>query len=119
VQTVIAAIKAGFEDLKEQLNKHKELLRKQHQCHAVAVAEAWLARSPSKTPWRRLTGTNFFGDISQYVNVNLPRLKRFIQRELTHREEEGILSSARSKWRMWSAKPSPTLSASRPANPSA
>ena len=30
-------------------------------------------------------------DISSYVNVNLPRLKRFIERELDHRVNEGLL----------------------------
>jgi RNA polymerase sigma factor (sigma-70 family) len=91
--TAIATIKAGFDDLTEQLKKHKELLRNQHK---------W----PRRRGPGRVVGTVPFedtvavvrpeqissGDISNYVNVNLPRLQRFIQREITYREHQGQLA---------------------------
>ena len=90
--TVIAAIKAGFEDLKEQLNKHKELLRKQHQWPRRRGRGSVVGTVPFEDTVAAVKPEQISsGDISQYVNVNLPRLKRFIQRELTHLEEEGIL----------------------------
>jgi RNA polymerase sigma factor (sigma-70 family) len=87
----ITGVKAAFEDLTEQLKKHKEMLRNQHK---------WLHR---RVPERAVAGTVPFeqtmaavkpetvsaGDISSYVDVNLPRLKRFIQRELENRKREG------------------------------
>jgi ribosomal subunit interface protein len=91
--TATAAIKAAFDDIAEQLKKHKELLRNQHK---------WpRRRGPS-----RAVGTVPFedtlavvkpepissNDISNYVNVNLPRLRRFVQRELDHRIQQGQLS---------------------------
>jgi RNA polymerase sigma-70 factor, ECF subfamily len=92
--TATSAVKAAFEGLTEQVKKHKELLRNQHK---------WPHR---RGPERAVTGTIPFeqtlaavkpetvssGDISSYVDVNLPRLKRFIQRELEHPEREGQLS---------------------------
>jgi RNA polymerase sigma-70 factor, ECF subfamily len=92
--TATSAVKAAFEGLTEQVKKHKELLRNQHK---------WPHR---RGPERAVTGTIPFeqtlaavkpetvssGDISSYVDVNLPRLKRFIQHELEHPEREGQLS---------------------------
>jgi len=86
-----AAVKAAFENVAEQLKKHKELLRNHHK---------WPHR---RGPERAPAGTVPFeqtlavvrpepvsaSDISNYVDVNLPRLKRFIERELEHREREG------------------------------
>ena len=86
-----AAVKAAFENVAEQLKKHKELLRNHHK---------WPHR---RGPERAPTGTVPFeqtlavvrpetvsaSDISNYVDVNLPRLKRFIEREVEHREREG------------------------------
>lgn len=89
--TIAVAVKAAFDDVIEQLKKHKELLRRHHQ---------WpRGRGPERAP----AGTVPFeqtlavvraepvsaNDVSDYVDVNLPRLKRFIQRELEHRESEG------------------------------
>jgi RNA polymerase sigma factor (sigma-70 family) len=92
--TVIGAIKAAFEDMAEQVKKHKQLLRNQH---------AWPRRRGASGS---VAGTVPFegtvaavkpdsvspGDISDYVNVNLPRLRRFIQRELNYRIDQGQLA---------------------------
>src|SRR5580704_9203852 len=91
--TVIAEIKSAFEDLTEQVKKHKELLRRQH---------SW----PRRRGPGRAVGTVPFedtlaavkpetvssGDVSNYVNINLPRLQRFIRRELDYREHQGQLA---------------------------
>lgn len=89
--TVEMAIKAAFEALTGQLKKHKELLRHQH---------TWPRR---RGPQRAVIETVPFEDtvaavkpetisrtdISNYINVNLPRLQRFIQRELDYRLSQG------------------------------
>jgi len=88
--TVVAAIKAAFDDLAEQVKKHKEQLRNHHKwprrhgpgraVETVPFEDTLAAIKPEQiSP----------GDVSNYVNVNLPRLKRFIQRELSHREDQG------------------------------
>ena len=89
--TATAAVKAAFEDVTEQVKKHKELLRNQHMWPHRRGPE----RAPAGTvPFEQTLAaikpeTVSAGDISSYVDVNLPRLKRFIQRELEHREREG------------------------------
>lgn len=91
--TLVGAVKAAFSDLSEQLKKHKKLLRNQH---------AWPRR---RGPERAVVDTVPFeetlaavkpeqvsaGDITGYIDANLPRLRRFVERELAHRESEGQL----------------------------
>jgi RNA polymerase sigma factor (sigma-70 family) len=91
--TVIAAVKAAFAELSNQLKKHKDLLRNQHN---------WPRR---RGPERAVVETVPFeqtvaavkpepvssGDISSYIDANLPRLRRFVERELAHRYSEGQL----------------------------
>jgi RNA polymerase sigma factor (sigma-70 family) len=92
--TIAATVKTAFGELSEQLKKHKQLLRNQHK---------WPRR---RGPGRATIDTVPFehtmaavkpqpvsrGDISGYVDANLPRLRRFVERELEHRESEGRLS---------------------------
>ncbi len=89
--TATVAIKAAFDSMAEQVKKHKELLRNHHKGQ----------RRQDRTP----VGTVPFedtlaavrpehissADISSYLNVNLPRLQRFIQREIDYRESQGQL----------------------------
>lgn len=93
--TVVAAVKAAFGELNKQLKKHKELLRNQH---------SWPRR---RGPGRAVVATVPFEhtvaavkpepvsseDISSYIDVNLTRLRRFIDRELAQRESDGRLSA--------------------------
>ena len=88
--TAVAALKASFDDIIEQLKKHKELLRNQH---------SWPRR---RGPQRAVVATVPFeetvaaikpaqvsaSDITEYINVNFPRLRRYIERELRHREDQ-------------------------------
>jgi RNA polymerase sigma factor (sigma-70 family) len=91
--TATAAIKAAFDSLAEQVKKHKELLRNHHKfgrrrgpervvVRTVPFADTLAAMKPERIS---------ADDISGYVNVNLPRLQRFIQREIDYRESQGQL----------------------------
>jgi len=89
--TATAAIKEAFGAVTEQLKKHKQLLRNEHK---------WLRRRGPETarvetvPFEQTVAAVkpeiiSAGDIAGYVDVNLPRLKRFILREIDYRENEG------------------------------
>jgi RNA polymerase sigma factor (sigma-70 family) len=91
--TLTGAVKAVFSELANQLKKHKELLRNERN---------WPRR---RGPGRAVVETVPFeqtvaaikpeavssGDISSYIDANLPRLRRFVARELAHRQSEGQL----------------------------
>jgi DNA-directed RNA polymerase specialized sigma24 family protein/ribosome-associated translation inhibitor RaiA len=87
--TASAAVKTAFEDLLQQLNKHKELLRSTHK---------WTRRQNNDSR-RKTIGVPFENtlavvfpatvsaeDVRSYVNVNLSRLERFVEREIYFRE---------------------------------
>ncbi len=92
--TLTGAVKAAFAELSSQLKKHKQLLRNEHN---------WPRR---RGPGRSVVDTVPFedtiaaikpdavssGDISSYIDANLPRLRRFVERELQHRQSEGQLA---------------------------
>ena len=92
--TPSTAIKVAFDDTVEQVKKHKQLLRNQHK---------WPRR---RGPQRAVVDTVPFeqtvaavkpdqisrDDISNYIDVNFPRLKRFIERELQYREDQDQIS---------------------------
>jgi RNA polymerase sigma factor (sigma-70 family) len=89
--TATAAIKAACDSVAQQLKKHKDLLRAHHegqrrhdrtQTGTVPFEDTLAAMKPE-----RISAV----DISSYVNINLPRLQRFIQRELDYRESQGLL----------------------------
>ena len=84
----VAAVKAAFEDLLQQVTRHKELLRSSHK---------WMRRRSSSTrvasqvPFESTLAAVApplvsLDDIRGYVNVNLQRLERFVERELAFRE---------------------------------
>jgi RNA polymerase sigma factor (sigma-70 family) len=87
--TAEAAVKSAFEDLLQQLNKHKEILRSSHK---------WTRRQKSASGRRQATvpfedtvavifpPTISAEDVRSYVNANLPRLERFVEREIFFRE---------------------------------
>jgi RNA polymerase sigma factor (sigma-70 family) len=93
--TLVGAVKGAFAELANQLKKHKQLLRNEHN---------WPRR---RGPGRAVIDTVPFeqtiaavkpeavsaGDISSYIDANLPRLRRFVERELTHRQSEGQLAA--------------------------
>ncbi len=91
----MACIKAGFDDLVEEVTKHKDRLRSQHKWarrHGagrtppqpqVPFEETFAAVKPE---------TVSDGDVTRYVNANLARLQRFIERELRYRQNNGSLT---------------------------
>jgi RNA polymerase sigma factor (sigma-70 family) len=86
-----AAIKAAFDDLLQQLNRHKELLRSSHKWRRWRGGPQ---ESPEpgvpfeKTLAAVAAPTVSADDIGSYVNANLSRLVRFVDRELYFRHAE-------------------------------
>jgi len=91
-----AAIKAAFDELVQQIGRHKELLRSSHKWRH------WRGGSPEQpgqksaelgVPFEQtlaavLPPTISVDDIGAYVNANLGRLERFVDRELYFRRAE-------------------------------
>ncbi len=96
-----AALKAAFDDLVQQINRHKEILRSAHKWPRQR-------RVPDARPKHEMPFENTLAavqppvvspeDIRTYVNVNLARLERFVERELYFREAaEQVPADAISK----------------------
>jgi DNA-directed RNA polymerase specialized sigma24 family protein len=92
-----AAVKAGFEDLLQQLNKHKEILRASHKWQRGRRGNATRQGAPIReVPFEKTLAAVFpptisADDIRSYVNVNLSRLNRFVDREIYFREVQGSI----------------------------
>ena len=87
--TAPAALKAAFEDLLQQLNKHKAQLRSTHKWPRWRGVEN--ERLNPQVPFEKTLAavqppTVSQDDIRSYVNANLGRLERFVERELAYRE---------------------------------
>jgi RNA polymerase sigma factor (sigma-70 family) len=99
--TAPAAVKTAFEDLLQQLNKHKELLRSTHRW-TRRQKDATTRRVPS-VPFEDTVAVVFptmvsAEDVRSYVNVNLSRLERFVEREIYFRETaEQVMPDSISK----------------------
>lgn len=96
--TAVGAVKTCFHDLIHQLNAHKDLLRNRHKWRRlskehrrVPFEQTIAAVSANGAPAQ--VGTLASRDIDQYVATELPRLNRFIDRELRYRVATGILES--------------------------
>ncbi|HUJ95098.1 MAG TPA: hypothetical protein VLW84_07540 [Terriglobales bacterium] len=94
---VEGAVKSACDDLLEQVTRHKDLLRSSHKWHRRQKENG---RSRREVPFEQTLAaiavpTITREDISHYVNVNLSRLERFVERELLFREAaEQIASDA-------------------------
>ena len=92
--TANAAVKVAFDEIVEQLKKHKELLRNEHKWprrrgpRRAVLETVPFEQTVAAVKPEQVSAT----DISHYVDVNLPRLRRFIQRELLYREDQGQLT---------------------------
>jgi DNA-directed RNA polymerase specialized sigma24 family protein/ribosome-associated translation inhibitor RaiA len=89
-----AAVKSAFEDLLHQLNKHKELLRSSHKWKRRQHESA--ARHNASVPFEQTLAAVFpatisSDDVRSYVNVNLSRLERFVDREIYFREASDLI----------------------------
>jgi len=95
-----AAIKAVFDELMQQIGRHKELLRSSHKWRRWRGGPQ---ESPEPgVPFEQtlaavLLPTISADDIGSYVNANLSRLERFVDRELYFRRaDEEILEDGLS-----------------------
>ncbi|MGA3347947.1 MAG: hypothetical protein ABSC33_02940 [Candidatus Sulfotelmatobacter sp.] len=87
--TASAAMKSAFEDLLQQLSKHKELLRasrKWRRRRSQAIERTNISVPFEETLAVVFPATVSAEDVRSYVNANLPRLERFVEREIYFRE---------------------------------
>jgi RNA polymerase sigma factor (sigma-70 family) len=95
-----AAIKAAFDELIQQIGRHKELLRSSHKWRRWRGGQQEsreLGVPFEQTVAAVLPPTISADDIGSYVNANLSRLERFVDRELYFRRaDEEVLEDALS-----------------------
>ena len=85
----MSALKAAFDDLLQQLNKHKAMLRSSHKWPRRRGGGQ--GRPEPSVPFEQTlaaiqTPVVSSDDIRSYVNANLRRLERFVEHELYFRE---------------------------------
>src|SRR6202795_3869412 len=102
--TAAAAVKGAFEDLLQQVNKHKEILRASHKWRRGKRGDsARPGAAVREVPFEQTLAAVFpptisGADIRSFVNVNLARLERFVEREIYFREaQESIAPDSVSK----------------------
>ena len=96
--TAAAAVKSGFEDLLQQVNKHKEILRASHKWQRGKKGDsARPARAVPQVPFEQTLAAVYpptvsAEDVRSYVNANLARLERFVEREIYFREAQEVIA---------------------------
>jgi RNA polymerase sigma factor (sigma-70 family) len=98
--TATTAIKAAFADLMEQIGKHKEILRSSHSWRRHRTLEGIPAPEvPFEETFAAVHPQTATGDdIRSYLNANLRRLRLFVEREISFRENSGDLEPGRLSW---------------------
>jgi len=103
-QTAVAAVRAAFEDLLEQVTKHKDILRSSHRWLRSRRGDTTRPGTPMRQiPFEQTLAAVFpaaisLDDIRSYVNANLSRLDRFVEREIYFREaQDGMPPDSVSK----------------------
>src|SRR5215467_11855880 len=98
------AVKTAFDDLLQQVNKHKDLLRSSHKWQRGKRGDAARPRGHiTEVPFEQTLAAVYPptispDDIRSYVNVNLARLERFVEREIYFREaQDGVAADTLSK----------------------
>ena len=91
-----AAIKAAFEDLLQQVGKHKDLLRSAHKWPRRQREDS--SRRKLSVPFEQTVAAVFpptvsSDDVRSYVNANLARLERFVEREIYFREAADLVAA--------------------------
>jgi len=97
--TAATAVKSAFEDLLQQVSKHKDILRASHKWQRGKRGDS--ARPGSivrEVPFEQTLAAVFpptisADDIRSYVNVNLARLERFVEREIYFREAQELIAA--------------------------
>jgi DNA-directed RNA polymerase specialized sigma24 family protein/ribosome-associated translation inhibitor RaiA len=92
--TASAAVKSAFEDLLQQVKKHKDLLRSGHKWPRRQNESS--ARRNASIPFEKTLAAVFPAtvsndDVRSYVNANLARLERFVEREIYFRETSDLV----------------------------
>ena len=96
--TASAAVKNAFEDLLQQVSKHKDLLRSSHKWQRGRRGDsARPGATMREVPFEQTMAVVFpptisADDIRSYVNVNLARLERFVEREIYFRETQDAVA---------------------------
>ena len=96
--TASAAVRAAFDDLLQQLTKHKEVLRSSHKWHRGRRGNSARSVAPVRAvPFEETLAAVFAptissDDVRSYVNVNLARLDRFVEREIYFREAQDSIA---------------------------
>ena len=94
--SAVVSIKSAFEDLLQQLTRHKDRLRQQHKWNRRRrqgrekdrrVREVPFEQTLAAVPLPAATNT----DVESYINGSLRRLERFVDRELRYRRNIGEL----------------------------
>jgi DNA-directed RNA polymerase specialized sigma24 family protein/ribosome-associated translation inhibitor RaiA len=97
--TAASAVKGAFEDLLQQVNKHKEILRSSHKWQRGRRGDS--ARPGTiahEVPFEQTLAVVFpptisADDVRSYVNINLARLERFVEREIYFREAQDAIAA--------------------------
>jgi len=91
-ETLHAAVRVAFEDLTEQLRKHKEHLRSQYRYPRVRGVERQriepqvaFENTVAAVKPEKISSV----DVTGFVNANLERLHRYVERELRFRLDSG------------------------------
>ena len=96
--TAATAVRSAFEDLLQQLNKHKEILRSSHKWQRGRRGGSVRPGAPvPEVPFEETLAAVYpptvsADDIRSYVNANLARLERFIEREIYFREAQEAIA---------------------------
>ena len=94
----LPALKAAFRELMNQLNAHKDLLRNRHKWRRLTKEHRRVPFEQTLASVSAEGNTNHNGesrrarDVNFFVDTNLQRLNRFIERELQYRINIGELS---------------------------
>jgi DNA-directed RNA polymerase specialized sigma24 family protein/ribosome-associated translation inhibitor RaiA len=85
----VPALKAAFDDIVQQITKHKDLLRSSHKW--PRRRRGGTERPGSEVPFEQTVAavampTISADDIRSYINANLARLELFVEREIYFRE---------------------------------
>lgn len=94
--TAEAAVKSAFDELLQQVNKHKALLRSTHKWPRRQHESS--ARRNTSVPFEETLAAVFppsvsAEDVRSYVNINLSRLERYVEREIYLREASDLVES--------------------------
>ncbi|HEV2112991.1 MAG TPA: sigma factor-like helix-turn-helix DNA-binding protein [Terriglobales bacterium] len=88
----VTGVKRAFSELLKQLSKHKDLLRGEHHRRRMKSGNGKARTVPFEQTLAVAHPEIATGaDINSYLNANLKRLERFIERELRYRMNTGAL----------------------------